>query len=131
MRFLARFFMESTAFRRCLAFVFHLVGIAGCYLLAHLIRFDFEVPEKHWDSFYRTFWVVVASYLSCILLFGLYRGLWRFFTLRDCVLTGIAFAVGTLFATVLCAIAVAGVIVWVCFSGPIARARSCQYSRLR
>lgn len=101
MRFLARFFMESTAFRRCLAFVFHLVGIAGCYLLAHLIRFDFEVPEKHWDSFYRTFWVVVASYLSCILLFGLYRGLWRFFTLRDCVLTGIAFAVGTLFATVL------------------------------
>jgi FlaA1/EpsC-like NDP-sugar epimerase len=93
--------MESTAFRRCLAFVFHLVGIAGCYLLAHLIRFDFEVPEKHWDSFYRTFWVVVASYLSCILLFGLYRGLWRFFTLRDCVITGIAFAVGTLFATFL------------------------------
>lgn len=93
--------MESTAFRRCLAFVFHLVGIAGCYLLAHLIRFDFDVPEKHWDSFYRTFWVVVASYLSCILLFGLYRGLWRFFTLRDCVITGIAFAVGTLFATVL------------------------------
>jgi FlaA1/EpsC-like NDP-sugar epimerase len=101
MRFLAKFFMESTAFRRCLAFVFHLVGIAGCYLFAHFIRFDFEVPEKHWDSFYRTFWVVVASYLSCILLFGLYRGLWRFFTLRDCVITGIAFAVGTLFATVL------------------------------
>lgn len=99
MRFLARFFMESTAFRRCLAFVFHLAGIAGCYLLAHLIRFDFDVPEKHWDSFFRTFWVVVASYLSCILLFGLYRGLWRFFTLRDCVITGIAFAVGTVFAT--------------------------------
>lgn len=99
MRFLARFFMESTAFRRCLAFVFHLAGIAGCYLLAHLIRFDFDVPEKHWDSYYRTFWVVVASYLSCILLFGLYRGLWRFFTLRDCVITGIAFAVGTVFAT--------------------------------
>lgn len=91
--------MESTAFRRCLAFVFHLAGIAGCYLLAHLIRFDFDVPEKHWDSYYRTFWVVVASYLSCILLFGLYRGLWRFFTLRDCVITGIAFAVGTVFAT--------------------------------
>lgn len=93
--------MESTAFRRCLAFIFHLVGIAGCYLLAHLIRFDFEVPEKHWDSFYRTFGVVVASYLACILLFGLYRGLWRFFTLRDCVITGIAFAVGTVFATFL------------------------------
>ena len=91
--------MESTAFRRCLAFVFHLAGIAGCYLLAHLIRFDFDVPEKHWDSFYRTFWVVVASYLSCILLFGLYRGLWRFFTLRDCVMTALAFAVGTVFAT--------------------------------
>lgn len=93
--------MESTAFRRCLAFIFHLVGIAGCYLLAHLIRFDFEVPEKHWDSFYRTFGVVVASYLACILLFGLYRGLWRFFTLRDCVITGVAFAVGTVFATFL------------------------------
>lgn len=98
MRFLARFFLESTAFRRCLAFLFHIAGIAGCYYAAHLLRFDSEIPEKHWDSFYRTFWVVLAAYLSCIMVFGLYRGLWRFFTLRDCILTGIAFAVGTLLA---------------------------------
>lgn len=98
MRFLARFFLESTAFRRCLAFLFHIAGIAGCYYAAHLLRFDSEIPEKHWDSFYRTFWVVLAAYLSCIMIFGLYRGLWRFFTLRDCILTGIAFAVGTILA---------------------------------
>ena len=101
MRFLARFFLESTAFRRCLAFLFHIAGIAGSYYAAHLIRFDSEIPEKHWDSFHRTFWVVLAAYLSCIVIFGLYRGLWRFFTLRDCILTGIAFAVGTGFALVL------------------------------
>lgn len=101
MRFLARFFLESTAFRRCLAFVFHLAGIAGCYYLAHLLRFDFDIWEKHQESFRDTFWLVVASYLSCILIFGLYRGLWRFFTLRDCLVTAIAFAVGTLFAAVL------------------------------
>lgn len=98
MRFLARFFLESTAFRRCLAFLFHFVGIAGGYYLAHLLRFDFDVWEKHQESFRETFWLVVASYLSCIVLFGLYRGLWRFFTLRDCVLTAVAFAFGTLFA---------------------------------
>ncbi len=97
MRFLAKFFMESTAFRRCLAFVFHLVGIAGAYYLGHLLRFDFTVPEKHWISFRDTFWLVVAGYLGCIVAFGLYRGLWRFFTLRDSLITVIAFGVGTVF----------------------------------
>ena len=96
MRFLARFFLESTAFRRCLAFVFHVAGIGGGYYLAHLIRFEFEVPEKHWVSYRETFWLVLAGYLSCIVAFGLYRGLWRFFTVRDSVITVIAFAVGTL-----------------------------------
>ncbi|MEM9016400.1 MAG: hypothetical protein AAGC68_05255, partial [Verrucomicrobiota bacterium] len=90
------FFKENTAFRRCLAFVFHVIGIAGCYLLAHLIRFDFDVPPKHWVSFKGTLLLVIGIYLACIFAFRLYRGLWRFFTLRDCLITAVAFAVGTL-----------------------------------
>lgn len=96
MQFLARFFMESTAFRRCLAFLFHLVGIVGAYYFAHQLRFDFNVPPKHLLSLRETFWIVITGYLASILVFGLYRGLWRFFTLRDSVITVVAFAFGTL-----------------------------------
>lgn len=94
-----RFFLESTAFRRCLAILFHLVGIAGCYIAAHGLRFDFEIPPKHWISLRETFWPVVGSYFACVLAFGLYRGLWRFFTLRDCVVTAFALGAGTVLST--------------------------------
>lgn len=98
MRRLSQFFRENTAFRRCLAFLFHVFGIVAAYLTAHLIRFDFDVPPKHVESLKATLWIVVLAYLSCIVLFRLYQGLWRFFTLRDCLMTALAFAAGTIVA---------------------------------
>ncbi len=101
MRFLVELFKESTAFRRCLAFVFHVSGVILAYTSAHLIRFDFHVPENHWTTFKESIGWVVFAYLTCVILFRMHQGLWRFFTLRDCLVTVVAFGVGTVAAVIL------------------------------
>ncbi|MBP6784161.1 MAG: polysaccharide biosynthesis protein [Verrucomicrobiales bacterium] len=96
MKILRRIFHNNFLLRRILAFCFHLVGVAVCYLLAFFLRFDFEIPEAHISIFWETLPLVIVSFMLCIAAFGLYRGLWRFFTLRDCVITAIALATGTI-----------------------------------
>lgn len=86
---------ETTAFRRVLALIFHFSGIALAYFGAHWVRFDFQIPERQLVNFDQRVWIVVGCYGFCIVAFGLYRGLWRFFTLRDCIKTALAFGVGT------------------------------------
>lgn len=91
-----RVLWENTAIRRCLAFIFHITGIVAAYYAAHLIRFDFEIPERQWVNFKERTFLISLCYIFCIFAFGLHRGLWRFFTLRDCIVTAFAFGVGTL-----------------------------------
>ncbi|MEM6278117.1 MAG: SDR family NAD(P)-dependent oxidoreductase, partial [Verrucomicrobiota bacterium] len=101
MRFLVELFRENTAFRRCLAFIFHVTGIVLAYTSAHLIRFDLSVPENHWETFQNSLIWVILSYVTCIIIFRMHQGLWRFFTLRDCLITTIAFLIGTIGAALL------------------------------
>ncbi|MEM6280044.1 MAG: nucleoside-diphosphate sugar epimerase/dehydratase [Verrucomicrobiota bacterium] len=101
MRFLVELFRENTAIRRCLAFIFHVTGIVLAYTSAYLIRFDFRVPENHWATFTDSLVWVIFAYLTCIIVFRMHQGLWRFFTLRDCLVTVIAFFIGTIGAAVL------------------------------
>src|SRR5690606_25152488 len=91
-------FWASTLFRRSLALLFHLAGIALAYFAAHLLRFDFAIPDRQLANFELRVGILFSCYVACVLSFGLYRGMWRFFTLRDCVITVIAFGVGTLLA---------------------------------
>ncbi|MEM7603185.1 MAG: polysaccharide biosynthesis protein, partial [Verrucomicrobiota bacterium] len=98
MRFLVELFKENTPVRRCLAFVFHVLGIVLAYTAAHLIRFDFQVPENHWMTFKDSLPWVIFAYVTCIVIFRMHQGLWRFFTLRDCLITVVAFTIGTAFA---------------------------------
>jgi FlaA1/EpsC-like NDP-sugar epimerase len=97
-RSLATRLWESTLFRRSLALVFHLLGITLAFFAAHLLRFDFAIPERQLVNFELRVGILFSCYVFCIFAFGLYRGMWRFFTLRDCVITVIAFGVGTLMA---------------------------------
>lgn len=97
-RTLATRLWESTFFRRALALAFHLLGITLAYFGAHLLRFDFEIPDRQLVNFELRVVLLFTCYVFCIVVFGLYRGMWRFFTLRDCVLTVVAFAVGTVLA---------------------------------
>ncbi len=96
-RALARLW-ESTLFRRSLATVFHLAGIALAHFAAYLLRFEFEIPERQLVNFEARVAILFGCYLVCIFAFGLHRGMWRFFTLRDAVVTAVAFGVGTLLA---------------------------------
>ncbi len=97
-RSLATRLWESTLFRRSVALVFHLLGITLAFFAAHLLRFDFAIPERQLVNFELRVGILYSCYVFCIFAFGLYRGMWRFFTLRDCVITVIAFGVGTLMA---------------------------------
>ena len=101
MRFLVELLRENTAIRRCFAFVFHVLGVVLAYTAAHLIRFDFRVPENHWVTFKESLAWVVFAYLTCIIIFRMHQGLWRFFTLRDCLITTVAFTIGTILAAAL------------------------------
>lgn len=101
MRFLVELFRDNTAIRRCFAFIFHVLGIVLAYTAAHLIRFDFRVPENHWLTFKESIRWVIFAYITCIVIFRMYQGLWRFFTLRDCLITTVAFTIGTIFAAAL------------------------------
>lgn len=70
-------------------------GFVLCYYLAFEIRSDFGMPEKFRGAFQETALLEVLVFLVCIVLFRLYEGLWRFFTFRDCIRTGIAFLIGS------------------------------------
>ena len=90
--------MKSVMFRRSIALGFHFFGALLCYWLAFQLRFDFDTPEKSMHAFPQTCWWVVGSYMVAILAFGLYQGLWRFFTLRDCLTTLLALSCGSFLA---------------------------------
>lgn len=87
---------DNILIRRVIGFVWHLLGFLLCWWLSFLIRFDFSIEAEFRDSLRETIGIVVAVFLLCILAFRLYQGLWRFFTFRDCLITGIAFGTGTL-----------------------------------
>jgi FlaA1/EpsC-like NDP-sugar epimerase len=97
-RALGRRLWESTLFRRSLAIVFHLAGIALAHFSAYLLRFDFNIPGRQLVNFEARVAILFGCYVLCVFVFGLHRGMWRFFTLRDAVVTAIAFGVGTLLA---------------------------------
>ncbi len=89
-----RYIEENVLLRRALAFAFHFLGIFFAYYLAFQLRFDFAVEDWRSDIFWQTLpWVALVNMLS-VFAFGLYQGLWRFFTLTDCIVTVASLTVG-------------------------------------
>jgi FlaA1/EpsC-like NDP-sugar epimerase len=90
---------ENVLFRRAMGFAWHIAGIAFCWWCSFeilAIRFEYELdPEFDW-AYTEYLWLAILVFLSVIIVFRLYQGLWRFFTFRDCVVTGVAFLSGTL-----------------------------------
>ena len=107
-------FVQHRLFRRSASLAYHLAGIAIAYLGAFLLRFDFTIPREpsdHWHSLISTFPLVLLVFLGVILAFRLYRGLWTYFSFRDCILYLLAFGTGTL---------VLGLALWVSRGGSFA-----------
>lgn len=60
-----------------------LVGFS--YLLAYLLRFEFRIPGYMWTSFRSSVLYVIAIKLLVFMLFGLYKGMWRYTSLVDLI----------------------------------------------
>jgi UDP-GlcNAc:undecaprenyl-phosphate GlcNAc-1-phosphate transferase len=53
------------------------------YYFSYYIRFEGEIPAEHTASFEKTVWLVVPFKLACFIVFGLYRGMWRYMSTPD------------------------------------------------
>jgi len=70
--------------------------LAGSLYAAHLVRFDFLIPEDHFISFKKIIPIVLIIKLACFYYFDLYRGMWRYTSLADLLNIIKASIVGTL-----------------------------------
>jgi FlaA1/EpsC-like NDP-sugar epimerase len=64
------------------------IGIDVCLLalslsLAHLVRFDFDIPPAHLTLFVKVLPLVLITKLVCFSFFDLYRGMWRYTSTTD------------------------------------------------
>jgi FlaA1/EpsC-like NDP-sugar epimerase len=79
--------------RRLLAFLHDLVASALAWMLAYLLRFNFEIPPDFLAAMTANVGIVVVIQAVIFYGFGLYRGVWRFASLPD--LRRIVMAAGT------------------------------------
>jgi FlaA1/EpsC-like NDP-sugar epimerase len=70
--------------RSTLAFAHDLMATALAWLLAFWLRFNFETPPSNYiDIALTSLLFVCAVYSALFLVFGLYRGMWRYASLSD------------------------------------------------
>ncbi len=79
--------------RRLLAFLHDLIASALAWVLAYLLRFNFEIPADFEAVLVTNIGIVVVIQAMIFYAFGLYRGVWRFASLPD--LRRIIMAAGT------------------------------------
>lgn len=60
-------------------------ALAGflAWCLAYFLRFNFLIPEAYFQLMLQALWLVLPVEIASFLMFGLYRGMWRFASLPD------------------------------------------------
>ena len=71
--------------RVAILFAFHALVFAACYVFAYLVRFEFTIPVEFMQTFKWSLPVVVGTQLLIGIVFGFYRGWWRYVGLADVV----------------------------------------------
>jgi FlaA1/EpsC-like NDP-sugar epimerase len=66
-----------------LVLVIDVLLLIASWYVAHLVRFDFKIPEVHWISFKKVLPLLIILKLVCFYLFDLYRGMWRYTSIGD------------------------------------------------
>jgi len=66
-----------------LTLVVDILILAGSYYMGHLIRYDFDLPDWVRQRFFETFAYVLMFKLICFYFFDVYRGMWRYTSLKD------------------------------------------------
>ena len=59
------------------------VLVTAAYVSAYLLRFDGRIPLQNWVQLKNTLPFVIPFKLFCFIMFGLYRGMWRYTSLAD------------------------------------------------
>ena len=59
------------------------VSAALAWYLAYWLRFNFDIPPFYWHGLWATLWLILPCQIASFLIFGLYRGMWRFASLPD------------------------------------------------
>jgi FlaA1/EpsC-like NDP-sugar epimerase len=77
--------LRLAAARVAILFVFHAVIFIACYVFAALVRFEFAIPPEFLLTFKSTLVVVVTVQLFIGVVFGFYRGWWRYVGIADVV----------------------------------------------
>jgi FlaA1/EpsC-like NDP-sugar epimerase len=73
-----------------------LLLLTGALYVAHLIRFDFNVPSHFLSGFFRMLPYVLITKIVCFFYFDLYRGMWRYTSIADLINIIKAVSVSTL-----------------------------------
>lgn len=85
--------------RTLAAFLHDLAAAALAWMLAFLLRFNFEIPPDFLASAWQSLVWVLPTFGGLFFAFGLYRGLWRFASLSDMQHLVSAVLVGSLLTT--------------------------------
>ena len=65
------------------AFAHDLCAAVFAWMLAYLLRFNFDIPAQFMPSLMQVMLWAVPLQIFCFLQFGLYKGVWRFASLPD------------------------------------------------
>ena len=72
-------------YRRTVIVGIHAILVGLAYLLAFLVRFEFQLPADEWRELFHTLPFVVGFRLVIFAWFHLHEGLWRYVSIRDMV----------------------------------------------
>lgn len=85
--------------RTVAAFIHDVLAACLAWLLAFWLRFNFDVPPAFAEVAFHSLVWVLPIFAALFLLFGLYRGLWRFASLADLQHLAAAVGAGALLTT--------------------------------
>ena len=60
-----------------------LLLLTSSLYIAHLIRFEFNIPANFMDTYFRMLPFVLITKILCFYFFDLYRGMWRYTSIQD------------------------------------------------
>ncbi|MDP2795168.1 MAG: nucleoside-diphosphate sugar epimerase/dehydratase [Sulfurisoma sp.] len=87
--------------RAFLVFLHDSAMAVAAWVGAYWLRFNLDIPERYWGSLIESLPPVVFAQSSLFLVFGLYRGMWRFASLPDLKRILVAVSLGALVAPAL------------------------------
>ncbi len=79
------FLRHLAAARVLILFIFHALVFAAAYTFSFLLRFEFAIPPDQITTFRSSLLVVVGIQLLVGVVFGFYRGWWRYVGMADVV----------------------------------------------